>query len=69
MVTHRQLGAIAAIERATMPDPEHLALGEELFHDRRLSGNGKLACSTCHDLAQAGVDRLARAIGITGESL
>ncbi len=67
MVTHRHLGPIVAIERAAVPDPERLALGEDLFHDRRLSGSGKLACSSCHDLAQGGVDRVALAVGITGE--
>lgn len=29
----------------------HLALGELLFHDPRLSSTGKLACVTCHDPA------------------
>jgi cytochrome c peroxidase len=67
MVTRQHLGPIVAIERATEPDPEHLALGEALFHDRRLSGNGKLACSSCHDLTQGGVDHGALAIGLTGE--
>jgi cytochrome c peroxidase len=31
-------------------DPLKLALGERLYWDPRLSGNGKLACSSCHDL-------------------
>jgi cytochrome c peroxidase len=31
-------------------DPQKLALGERLFGDRRLSADGKLACSSCHDL-------------------
>jgi cytochrome c peroxidase len=35
-------------------DPQKLALGERLFGDPRLSGDGKLACSSCHDLATNG---------------
>jgi cytochrome c peroxidase len=31
-------------------DPLKLALGERLFSDPRLSGNGKLSCSSCHDI-------------------
>jgi cytochrome c peroxidase len=35
-------------------DPLKLALGERLYWDPRLSGNGKLACSSCHDLRTNG---------------
>jgi cytochrome c peroxidase len=35
-------------------DPLKLKLGEELFGDPRLSGDGKLACSSCHDLRTNG---------------
>jgi cytochrome c peroxidase len=35
-------------------DPQKLALGERLFGDPRLSGDGKLACTTCHDLRTNG---------------
>jgi cytochrome c peroxidase len=35
-------------------DPLKLALGERLFGDLRLSGDGKLACSSCHDLQTNG---------------
>jgi cytochrome c peroxidase len=35
-------------------DPQKLALGERLFNDPRLSGDGKLACSSCHDLRTNG---------------
>jgi cytochrome c peroxidase len=31
--------------------PAAVALGEVLFHDVRLSANGKVACATCHDPA------------------
>src|SRR5690348_3469900 len=29
-------------------DPRAAALGEALFFDTRLSGNGKVSCATCH---------------------
>ena len=31
---------------------EKRALGERLFHDKRLSADGSIACATCHDRAQ-----------------
>jgi len=35
-------------------DPLKLALGERLFSDTRLSADGTLACSSCHDLRTNG---------------
>src|SRR5580700_4843511 len=35
-------------------EPQKLALGERLFGDHRLSADGKLACSSCHDLRTNG---------------
>ncbi len=35
------------------PAPEKIALGKKLFFDARLSANGKMSCSTCHDPAQS----------------
>jgi cytochrome c peroxidase len=35
-------------------DPRKLALGERLFSDSRLSENGKLSCSSCHDIRSNG---------------
>jgi cytochrome c peroxidase len=35
-------------------DPQKLTLGERLFGDHRLSADGKLACSSCHDLRTNG---------------
>ena len=33
--------------------PEKIALGQKLFFDGRLSADGTVACSTCHDPARA----------------
>jgi cytochrome c peroxidase len=35
-------------------DPRKLALGERLFSDPRLSADGRLSCSSCHDLRTNG---------------
>lgn len=59
-------GPIAPVEPATQNEAR-VALGRGLFADARLSGNGKVACSTCHDLAQAGVDRRPLSTGASGE--
>ncbi len=43
-------------------------LGRFLFYDKRLSGNGTLACSGCHFQDKAFTDGLSVARGSTGES-
>jgi cytochrome c peroxidase len=43
--------------------PEKIRLGQRLFFERRLSRSGLTSCNTCHDLSNAGVDHLTRAIG------
>lgn len=62
-------GPIARIERPSGLDPTSVELGRKLFGDRRLSGNGKLACSSCHDLSNGGADRVALSVGVGGEPL
>ncbi|QTD47492.1 di-heme enzyme [Ottowia testudinis] len=41
-------------------------LGRHLFYDKRLSGNGSMACASCHHQAKAFTDGRPRAIGATG---
>jgi cytochrome c peroxidase len=48
-------------------DPRVVALGRRLFHDRRLSADGSVACATCHDLAKGGGDGRARSAGVGGK--
>jgi len=38
--------------------------GHQLFFDKRLSGNGKVACMTCHDPEKHFTDGLAQAVGV-----
>lgn len=47
---------------------EKVALGERLYYDTRLSGDGTLSCASCHDLYQkAGGDGRRTATGIAGQ--
>lgn len=47
---------IQPIPTARIKNPLRLALGRDLFHDRRLSRDGTTSCATCHDLQQGGDD-------------
>ena len=51
--------------RSTDP-PDKITLGEKLFFDSRLSADGTVACSTCHDPARAFTDGRPTSIGING---
>jgi cytochrome c peroxidase len=66
-----QVGVPLAATRAAIPPdnpqtPEKIALGEKLFFDGRLSADGTVACSTCHDPAHAFTDGRPASIGIKG---
>jgi cytochrome c len=37
-------------------DPKKVALGERLFPDPRLSGDGRVSCVSCHDLNKGGAN-------------
>jgi cytochrome c peroxidase len=60
----------AATQAATPADnpqtPEKVALGQRLFFDARLSADGTVACSTCHDPARAFTDGKPVSTGIEG---
>lgn len=43
-------------------------LGQQLFHDTRLSVTGTVSCATCHQPERHFTDGLTRAIGATGET-
>src|SRR6476659_3965824 len=46
--------------------PAVVALGEKLFFESRLSGDGTVACATCHDPARAFTDGRPTSVGIHG---
>jgi cytochrome c peroxidase len=67
----QQVGLPLAATRAAIPPdnlqtPEKIALGEKLFFDGRLSADGTVACSTCHDPERAFTDGRPTSIGIKG---
>jgi cytochrome c peroxidase len=69
----KQIGVPVAATRVAAPadnpqTPEKIALGEKLFFDGRLSVDGSVACSTCHDPAHAFTDGLPVSIGVKGRA-
>ncbi len=63
------LPAVAPAPADNPTTPARVALGRRLFNDKRLSGDGTLACASCHDLfARAGADGRATARGAGGRS-
>jgi cytochrome c peroxidase len=67
----QQVGAPVELTRAAIPadnpqTPEKISLGQRLFFDRRLSADGTVSCSTCHDPALAFTDRKPTSVGIKG---
>lgn len=47
-------------------DPARAEIGRQLFHDPRLSGNGRVSCFSCHDLTKGGGDGRDRSVGLNG---
>jgi cytochrome c peroxidase len=58
--------ALSPLPRPPAGDARKIALGRDLFADRRLSRSGRLACASCHDLASNGASPLARDRGERG---
>jgi cytochrome c peroxidase len=66
-----QVGFPVALTASVIPPasplaPATVALGEKLFFDGRLSGDGTVACATCHDPARAFTDGRPLSVGIHG---
>ncbi|HVJ21071.1 MAG TPA: cytochrome-c peroxidase [Polyangiaceae bacterium] len=59
---------IQPLELDTAIDQQRAELGGRLFHDPRLSADGSVACSSCHDIGAGGDDGKPRSIGIKGAS-
>lgn len=47
-------------------DPVRAGIGRQLFNDARLSGNGRVSCSSCHNLTKGGADSRDRSLGLNG---
>lgn len=48
-------------------DEHKAALGNDLYHDTRLSADGTISCATCHGLDMGGVDNKRYSVGIKGQ--
>jgi cytochrome c peroxidase len=67
----QQVGVPVEMTRAAIPPDnlqtaEKISLGQRLFFDRRLSVDGTVSCSTCHDPKFAFTDRKPTSVGIQG---
>ena len=67
----QQVGLPVEATRVAIPPdnpqtPEKIALGQQLFFDARLSADGTVACSTCHNPARAFTDGRPVSIGYKG---
>ena len=45
---------------------QKVALGQKLFHDKRLSRDGTVSCASCHNLGAGGDDGRTVSVGIDG---
>src|SRR5215468_5475513 len=66
-----QVGLLDALTRSVIPldnpqTDDKISLGQKLFFDGHLSADGTVACSSCHDPAQAFTDGRPSSIGIKG---
>ncbi len=63
------LEPITPISAMPAQDPRHLALGERLFSDRRLSHDDTHSCSSCHDIRTNGASANAHDLTPDGRPL
>src|ERR1700726_321851 len=66
-----QIGFPSALTASVIPPaspltPAKVALGQKLFFEPRLSGDGAVACATCHDPDRAFTDGRPVSVGIHG---
>jgi cytochrome c peroxidase len=47
-------------------DPRMVSLGDQLFHDTRLSQDNTISCSSCHVLSTGGTDHKKVSVGVGG---
>jgi cytochrome c peroxidase len=59
--------AITPLPQQLSLDTNKVNLGNRLFHDTGLSGDGTISCASCHGLTTGGVDKRAHSIGINGQ--
>jgi cytochrome c peroxidase len=69
----QQVGLPLELTRTAIPSdnlqtPEKISVGQKLFFERRLSADGTISCSTCHDPELSFTDRKATLVGIQGRA-
>jgi cytochrome c peroxidase len=52
-----------------LPSISEVELGKMLFHESRLSSNGRVSCATCHNPQTGFTDGLSRSVGVSGRAL
>jgi len=64
---------LASVEEPIQPlpvalavEPDKFALGQRLFAETRLSGDGQVSCLSCHSLQTGGADHRPFSIGVNG---
>jgi len=57
---------ILPIPAAVGLDARKVALGDKLFHETALSGDGTVSCATCHPLTRGGADGRRHSVGVSG---
>lgn len=55
---------IAPLPETLNLNPAKVKLGEQLFHEPRLSADNTVSCASCHHLSLGGVDHLVTAMGM-----
>jgi cytochrome c peroxidase len=73
-MTMAAFSAGAPLEEPIKPIPQRVqvdtakaAIGRQLFRDPRMSGNGRIACSNCHQLTKGGADGQSHSVGFDGK--
>jgi cytochrome c peroxidase len=65
----RRMFARPALPGAALQPAPLVELGRRLFHDPRLSGNGRRSCATCHDPQRGFADGRDKALALWGGEL
>lgn len=55
---------VRPLPKAVPADPVKAALGERLYHDKRLSEDDTISCASCHELTKGGTDQAPVSTGI-----
>ncbi|HEY2402412.1 MAG TPA: cytochrome-c peroxidase, partial [Steroidobacteraceae bacterium] len=58
---------IRPLPTATKQDPARVQIGRRLFHDTRLSVNGRVSCASCHSPEHGGADGRDHSPGFAGK--